>query len=915
MKFNKLSFRKTLCTVLSAAMVLTSFTVPVSAENIHEEAVTDDAVEEVYANQASEEVAAEAVSVSEKEIEPGTVSGNETPSGDETPAPAGNYTYDATRKLVTADFMKSGKIRVSWKVKGAVKADIYSVTDYGTFKICSKDDAYYTDYKKNYFNDTTKLGGAYFVNLYDKFGSAVGSYVTSPNLYLMKARSNTTGDVEITFPALASNCTYTIFKSDDAQFKKSSETIGSNLTAADLIYSEEGIGGSSTYTFVDKGAGVAGYGLVKKKHFYRIQVTSTATLDGTDYIMESKISSSVGAFGARFIGPVVTAMNGVTGHEDGCFAGAQIKFVIPEAGWFDGKYRNANTTYEVYKTLNGNLYTLVTTVKGTALSEEESLDTPDKKVYVINVSNLQPEQTYSYVIRAINGTKKSEYSNAFPYYFHFKDVQGLTTASAGDKKIDVKWKSEQCAQTYNVYRTIQGYDSQEAADKVMEDAARVLVNYQKNPNAKLLKALGIKKAKTVTNNTSISGQEIVTSIGSLQPKMCYSFYVVPVNGGRYGFDDGAYVTADVVISSPSSINLTNKGLAGFKLSWPKVTNATSYLLERVQVSQNTIVADLKGSEDWENDPRFNDYHAWECSLGEKSVFVTEGNPDSKNGAARGVTYLYRVRSIFTDRNGQPTVTTPRDYKFKEACIGPKKVTNLVSHMVVRDTYWDNNVNTRLTLSGNKVGAGGVKITFSVNDSKNTAKYEIQKTSNDGATWVDMPTMTPGTKNKADTYTSKSKTINFYDDGLVRGQMYTYRVRPVAADGTTGMWQTVDFGVASDIFVYYQKNPNMNSNTCVSKPKACPVSAGSTFRVYITFNPSEATVTDITVGDCGAFEVIEQGWEYFDEDTKDDDLYYVEFQATSTVDKSDSVTFKYKYGFDKYDTSRVVKNQTMYFKTK
>lgn len=913
MKFKSLSFRKTLCTLLSAAMVMTSFTVPVFAENedVFEEAMTEDAVEEVYANQAAEDVATETVQVAENESVDGfehTVS--------EGSVPTGSYTYDSTRKEVNAEFVKSRKIKITWKVKGAAKADIVKVTDLGVFTICTKDNAYDADYKKNYFNDVEADGGVYFVKLYDRFGSPLGSYITSPSTYLMRARSTIDGNVELSFPALPETCTYTIYKSANAQFKSSVETIATDLTGADLIYSAQGIGNVPTYTYVDKGAGVAGYGLVKKKHFYRIQVNTKYTVDGTEYNMQSKISGSVGAYGVRFAAPVITAMNGVTGHEDGCYAGAQIKFVVPEAGWFNDKYLNAKTTYEIYKTLNGNAYGLVTTVKGTNLQTEESLDTPDKKVYVINVSNLQPEQNYSYVIRAINGTQKSEYSNAFPYYFHFKDVVGLSTASAGDKKVDVKWKSEQCAQTYNVYRTINGYSTQEEADKVIEEASLILgANYQKAPKAKLLKALGIKKAKTVTNNTPISGQEIVTTISNLTPKMCYGFYVVPVNAGRYGFDDGAITTADVVISSPSSINLSNKGLAGYKLAWPKVTNANSYLLERVQVSENVVVARLKGSEDWENDSRFFDYHAWECSLAEKNVYVTEGNPDAKTGAARGVTYLYRVRAIYTDRDGKQAVTAPRDYKFKEAVIGPKKVTNLSTHMVVRDTYWDNNVNSRLTLSGNKVGAGGVKVTFTVNDSKNTAKYEIQRTDDEGKTWINLPTMTPGTKNKADTYTSKSKTISFYDDGRARGQMYTYRIRPVSADGTTGMWQTAEFGVASSIFVYYQKNPNMNSDTCLSKAKACPVSAGSTFRVYIDFFPERATVTDINVGDTGAYELVEQGWEYNNEDTDEDDLYYVELKATSTVDKSDSVSFKYKYGFDKYDTSRVVKNAVMYFKTK
>jgi hypothetical protein len=348
---------------------------------------------------------------------------------------------------------------------------------------------------------------------------------------------------------------------------------------------------------------------------------------------------------------------------------------------------------------------------------------------------------------------------------------------------------------------------------------------------------------------------------------------------------------------------------GFKLKWGKVSKAEGYLMERITVEDQAIADKLDGTEDWEElfsvsgNCLFKAYPSTQ-----REITVSPGTGADMESAKPGVTYAYKVSSIYTS-NGKRYHTPGIKDKYRICCIGPKPVKEMNATMVIREsggtTYWDNGTGDKSqkkkTLSGNVVKGRGVEVKFTVSDKKNTDHYEVARSDDDGWTYTYLGNLVPGTENSANTYKASSSQITFYDHDLQRGVSYVYRVRPVASNGTVGVWTNVNFGVVKNWKIYAKKNSNFNNDRCTTTGSAMPMSPGATERFYFSLDPEEPSFMDYEVSTSKGFVEAGRGTERINDYTT---LYYVDITAPDSVGTKASVKFKYKRRFDEKDKGKV-----------
>jgi len=939
-KVYQLKMRRTFAAVLTSAIVLTSFSVPVFAEEIQEEAVQEElAVEEGLAG--DEEVitasgdnipkVTETPETSEKTPETVSDDGIDTSKDADYLKEIGTATFDATYKDCSAEYQKNGKVKLKWRVSGAKYAKIYTVVSPQSGKgIVEKKKNNYDEYiKGRSFIDEQpdEAGSVYLVCVYDKSYSLLKTFITIPSTYVMSAR-NQEKDVAVTIAGLKGGCDYKILKA----VKKSGnpyDTLGvykaSDMTATSVA-------DRLAYIFTDAGQttiATSDFSQNKKnKNYYKVQaIAQNVNVAGFKGDLESKLSKFTLCTAQRYAAPIISYLEGTEEHRDGCKSEVTIWFAKPVNDLNDGyaKLGNSKATIEIYKTVNGKALTLVETVKGSAL-KENSVGT----LFGASFTGAPAEDKYSYVIRYVQDSKYSEYSNAYDYSFHFQEVNYMTATNAGAKKVRLRWNTEQCATKYAIYRTVDTFTSEAAAQTAVELMKSELGNKNTKAGTKTLKNLGkkvsglngLKLTKTVTN-TLATYDEMETDIGGLQAGVYYGFLIVPMDT-KYGYDDAGCIASYVKIGAPASFKYDSKGTAGFKLSWGSVPRATGYRLERVTVSSQD------GLEDWDGlgnikEMGFN-YTSKDYASNTRKVMVNSGSDKSNvEVAVPGEIYLYRILTLTGDG-----VSEPARERFAICAAGPKAPTNVTSTMLRKGTsseksdnslYWESKASKGyLTLSGNAVLKRGIRVSFTAADKKNTDHYDVYKSADAGISYEKLGTLVQGSQNKGNTYKKSSSKINFYDTDLKRGVSYVYKIVPVGTNGTEGLASYVDFCVASTWRIYAKNNSGYNSNTCADKKTAMPVKAGETYRFYIDFYKEPlATVTDVTVNDNSTFSIVGKGTEEYYSFGLKLQRSYVDIEVAKSAGEGDAkeLTFKYAGRYDDSTSSgkEIVPNQKFYLKVK
>jgi len=854
-----------------------------------------------------------------------TISGNETETKPETKevseADRATFVYDGVKaefdtsyKIFSAEY-SLGNVKLTYKIPGAKTYAIAKVLflENGSYVtvLKSKEDAYKS---KTYVDkDVTNGfgGGAYVIEAFGDGGSLLGKYITMPTTFIVDASAVSGKGVNVTFAAVGFGATYTIERADN---KKFSGATTFTFTEDDLTYCT--VANRDCFTFYDNpDKKLTGFGNIKNKYYYRVTASGKCRIGSDTYDLVTKTSKAKGVFGERFAAPIITQIDGTPFHIDGCYAGAILYFTSPEGEVdfpSDSQIKNSSTTIDVYRTDNGAKQYKVTSVKGNVLLRST---VAGRIWYGINLENLQPEHNNSFSIIINREGKKTERSNLYPHYFHFMDVEDLRQEAKNVNTVTLKWTSEQCATKYVIYRTAQGYETAAEAEKTVSEARAYMANFDEAVKTKDLKAIGMKKAKTVTNSET-TGVELSADVGKLTAGQYYGFIVVPNNDKAYGYDDSAYTGGYTAVSSPKNITYKANDVGSFKVSWFKVSKATGYLIERIEVADQAELDMMDGTEDWEALYKSKGrYYAEAVSSTTKQIIVTSGTGSDITTAKPGVTYGYRVLTTY-DYKGKSAVTEPIKDIFVVGCLGPKFVTNVNVTMLTRkpggssNTYWDN-AKAYYTLSGNKAGVRSVKVTFTVNDKKNTDHYEVERSDDDGETYKVLGKMVPGAKNEADTYKSGSGTISFYDEALVRGREYTYRIRPVSYEGIPGRWTTADFSVAKSWIMYAKKNSNYNNYTCTTKKTAFPMSSSTTQRIYIDFDPIEPTIDSYTVN-CPSFLEYTKGTEELNGYT----IHYIDIKAKDGATGEGKLTLKYDRPLDGYNegASKLITNISMYIRS-
>lgn len=826
--------------------------------------------------------------------------------------------YDASKKLCYG-IVTGGNVKLVYKIPGAKFYEIARVSYVKTGAKVTMVKTLKDNYKTKKFQDKTFNGkdlGLYFVAGYDGSGNMVDKYVILPTTRVITA--NSIGkDVQVEFVAMGHGCQYVIERAEDSKFKKGYES----FTVSDDQLTPSIVAGKKSFIYTDKDKAMVGVGNLKKKLFYRVTVkakVSSTLCETTD--LESKVSNKQGCYGERYSAPTIVDIEGTSDPRDGYYRGSVIWFTISDnfIGQADDDVRSSKVTYEVYKTTSAQSNEMIKSVKGTNLRAK----VVDGKIrYGINTDGMVPETHASYSIIAKKNSSKSEMSNYYYLFYSFPDVDEMTLEPINTKSVRLKWESASCATSYAIYRTKNGYSTvSEAAVKMQKAYDELLGGEITQVKGKDLKKYEIKKCSTVLNEM-VSGSELTATVNGLKSGLMYAFLIVPVNDKAYGYDDAGLILSDATISSPKTLSFTDKGMSGFKLKWNKISKAEGYLVERVTSDDQAILDQLKGTEDWyELFSVSGNYLATEYPSSQNEITITSGDGKTMETAKPGVSYAYRVLSIYTV-NGTRYVTPGIRDKFRICCIGPKAVKDLSASMVTREvsgvTYWDNGTgNTAVkkkTISGDVVKARGVEVKFTVADKKNTDHYEVGRSDDDGWTFKSLGKLVPGTANSADTYKSASTEITFYDHNLARGVEYVYRVRPVASDGTAGVWKTVDFSVLKNWKVYAKKNSNFNNDRCTTTGSAMPINAGATERFYFRLDPSEPTYMDYDVSTSKGFVEAGRGTEKINDYTT---LYYVDITAPESIGTKALIKFKYKRRYDEKDKGKVEATPTisMYLKT-
>lgn len=936
-KVYQMKIRRSFAAILSSAIVLTSFSVPVFAEEVQEEAVLE---EVALGNGLVGDEAAETVSGDKT---PATESGNlienkdtdkvddkvedkvpgnvedviDTSKDAENLEKIGTPTFDSTYKSCSAEYQKNGNVKIKWRVNGGKYAKIYTVVSpQNGLGIIEKKKNNYDEYiKGRSFVDENpdKDGSVYIVCVYDRGNSLLQTFITVPSTYVMSARSQEK-DVMVTIAGLKSGCEYSISKATGKSGNPYNVVRPEAFKPSELKATK--YADRLAYIYVDKDnttIATSDYNTNKKnKSYYKVQAIvrdiNVAGFKGDIASKESKYTSCVGQ---RYAAPIVSFLEGTKEHSNGCKSEVTIWFAKPKEDYNHAyeKMTNSKATFEVYRTVNGKALTLIETVKGSGLKENQN-----GTLYGISFTGAPAEEKYSYLIRYVQDSKYSEYSNAVDYSFHFQDVTHMTAANAGAKKVRLRWNTEQCATKYNIYRTVNTFNTQAEALAAVQVMKRELGNKNTKANGRTLKNLGkasnlngMKLSKAVTNELA-TGDEMETDIGGLQAGVYYGFMIVPTDT-KFGYDDAGCIASYVKIGAPGSFKYDTKGTAGFKLSWGSVPRATGYRLERVTVSSQNGTEDLTGLEDWKS--LGTNYCYKDYGTTTRKIMVNKGS-DKENVevAVPGEIYLYRILTLTSDG-----VSEPARERFQVCVLGPKAPTNVTATMLRKGTtssksdsaslYWESKESKKyFTVSGNKVLKRGLRISFTAADKKNTAKYDIYKSTNGGDTYELLGSMVPGSENKGNTYKQSSSKINVYDSDLRRGVSYVYKIVPVGTDGTEGLAAYADFCVASSWKIYSKNNSGYNTDTCADKKVAMPVKAGETYRFYVNFKEYDTTVTDITVNDNSEFKIAGKGVEEYYSYGIKRKRTYIDIEVAKNVSEGDAkkLTFKYAGRFDDSATS-------------
>lgn len=218
-------------------------------------------------------------------------------------------------------------------------------------------------------------------------------------------------------------------------------------------------------------------------------------------------------------------------------------------------------------------------------SSWKNLGTLKSSVTSYTDKNASSGIKYKYTVRAVNGKYKSAYvASADLIYLSMPTVKS-SNASTGVK---VSWSAVEGATQYEVYRS--------------------------SYNAKTQKWSNWGKFKTI-NDGEVSCVDTAAKSGTN-----YKYTVRAVNNGS----KSAYVSSATLLylSEPKvTISAVDSGV---KVSWSKVTNATTYGIYRSQLNEDT-----------------NEWSSW------KGLLTVKSNVTSwtDNGVEEGVKYRYTVRAV------------------------------------------------------------------------------------------------------------------------------------------------------------------------------------------------------------------------------------------------------------------------------
>lgn len=819
--------------LLAVAMVVTGINVPAFA------AAQEETVSEAV-SAVADSVEAEQVTDEEPEVV-----GIVTPTNGSLVSALDGIQSDTAHFY--AETTKKNSVKASWKkITDAKKYTLERMNQDGT-----KETLLTASSKKSY-TDTTVYDDAkkdtytsiYVLHAFDKNGSEIATYVTVPSSLITSVETGTTDqEAVVSFTAQRGPVSYVIQHSTNKKFPDSdTDEVDVDSTSENSV--------SKTYSDTSLELGT--------QHYFRV----ISVLDLTGFDVASNPSKSATL---KCTIPAAEIVSICDGHDDGsvCYADGNVYVSLDN---LDQETADKITKLQLVRSTGGAKDKVIKTEKLTKLTTT-SLN--GKECYIINYNKFYPEVEFSYKVRAIAGSTKGALSEPYVLTAHFAKVSPIDATAKDQSSITLSWAAENCAASYQIYRSTTTYDDEGLADTAGESAIQ-------NENLDGYKKIGTLKNKVRKNNEAVTLSYVDKK--GLAVAEYYSYIIVPVNKKASGIEVAAALSACPYPTSPTSVTVTSQGLNQMTITWNASTRASAYRVQRTKVS------DTNGQPVW-NDSNidFDEiYSKGDTVFSSHKLIQKVGTGEDELEA--GERYYYRVYAACADENKQDVwaETPSKDTEESTNYTKPYSVTKLTKTLekcTTDDKIW-------YSKDSSDEYYNSVRLVISTaSDRKKISYYEVERAVNpadpdniDESAYSVYPEVITETGKYSGTY-------YYRITGLSYGSAYHFRVRPVYEEnGKTiyGDWKTTVFSMPSSIAITPKKETSYDgssSSDCYRVPK------GETKKFYLDFDlngsDEDATVVDYICE-------VNNSTYFTKTEGKDSKGYYVEI--TSSTDSTSTKTY-------------------------
>ncbi|MBR6329757.1 MAG: hypothetical protein IKR68_08955 [Lachnospiraceae bacterium] len=761
-------------------------------------------------------------------------------------------------------------IKLKWKIKGAKFFSLDS------FKVDGSYETIVVRTKKKSFIDTTAFDSTnnihiYRVKAFDKTGSEMGEYMTIPSSTILSADTGVDYDTaQIVFAKLGHHYSYTV---ERASKKKFADVQDSFVVFADDEGTVSGDSASGAYSRATTGVTrlLASLSVTDnaaalvdtKKNFYR--VTSHLEVEGLD--VSGKVSPAVQVKNNSYPAPTLVRISryygqgdeDVTDH-DLCFKSGN--FYVRVDWNFKGKIAEDEAQIAIYRAGSNGKYKRITSEFVSDLTTVSENNAEGKKtgnlLYAVPYNNFPPGKTFDYKAAIIHKKKVGAMSAPLERTCTFGKVQVVSAGEHAYDEVKLTWLSDPCAKKYNIYRSLDAWDSLTSAQEAMD-------TYDKDR---------FKKIASKKNDTPREGTEMsFLDKKGLEVGMYHIYRIVPVNGKEADFKNSNKAMAiKAYPASPEKVFVYPVNLHEMDIVWSDASDAVLYKIQRTNK--------ISGGEPVFADEKGVDFREWECDksgklegrikyskVGESSAITDDFGKDCKGynyvsvkldntdtGVELGKKYYYRVVAACKIKGGAIMWADAESAKWTEAHLQLARVRDMNTTLYSSKSTADgSNVAHIEFKSSGKTKATSIDNQY---DYERVDHYDVVYATSEKGLDTNSPLVIDG---KTFTYTttagqqsidiiSKPDTALYKNyRGIKRGKLYYFGVRTVYKNGDNyiyGNWTKRKFILPVEIFFYPEGS---DKNEISSPQKRYEMESAAVKKFIIDFDPYDTTYTALSKG--------------------------------------------------------------------